>query len=206
MINFDPITARVESRHRPQGLFHPQGSFALLLLACPLQNISMPMNCLLPIASIACPTSFLTVGFFIANVVCMHVASSCMSLVYRALNLIVNGLNLFVQGSKDTGRTIRALFWWVLGYHFHPSHHQLSKQAYSPRGIFSCPGSSIPDLGHWVTGWLPHLDANSDFWDLRPFRHLLRVMSRQLPCYHSSVFGTIPQFFIHFDISNRTAC
>ena len=47
--------------------------------------------------------------------------------------------------------------------------------------IFSCPGSSIPDLGQSLTDWVPLLnfDRKSDFWDLRPFRHLIRVMSRQ---------------------------
>ena len=48
------------------------------------------------------------------NVACIHVAS-CMLLVHWAFNLIANSLNLFfVQGSKDTGRTFRTLFWWVL--------------------------------------------------------------------------------------------
>ena len=41
-----------------------------------------------------------------------------------------------------------------------------------PPSIFSCPGSSILDLGQWVTGSLPLLnfDTKSDFLHLRPFR------------------------------------
>ena len=41
--------------------------------------------------------------------------------------------------------------------------------------IFSCPGSSIPDLGQSLTDWVPLLnfDRKSDFWDLR---HMIRVM------------------------------
>ena len=42
--------------------------------------------------------------------------------------------------------------------------------------VFSCPGSSTPDLGDWVS-WVPLLnfDTKSDFWDLRPVRHLITV-------------------------------
>ena len=51
--------------------------------------------------------------------------------------------------------------------------------------VFSCPGSSIPDLGQWVSEWvsqslpLLNFETKSDFWHLKLFRHLIRVMSRQ---------------------------
>ena len=46
--------------------------------------------------------------------------------------------------------------------------------------IFSCTGSSIPTL-EVATHWPPlyNLDTKSVFWDLRPFRLLIRVISRQ---------------------------
>ena len=48
----------------------------------------------------------------------------------------------------------------------------------------SCPGSSTPDLGQsggLVGKWVPlfNFDTKSDFWHLRPFRHLIGVMSGQ---------------------------
>ena len=44
-------------------------------------------------------------------------------------------------------------------------------------GLFSCPGSSMPDLGQSLP--LLNFDTKSDFWYLRPFRHLIKVMSIQ---------------------------
>ena len=37
--------------------------------------------------------------------------------------------------------------------------------------IFSCPDSSIPDLGQWVSDRHFRILTHSDFWNLRPFRY-----------------------------------
>ena len=57
-------------------------------------------------------------------------------------------------------------------------------QSYKPDThalVFSCPGSSRPDLGQWLSDWVPLLnfDTKSDFWHLTPFTHLIGVMSGQ---------------------------
>ena len=46
-----------------------------------------------------------------------------------------------------------------------------------PFHVFSSPGSSIPDLGQWVSESVPLLnfDTKSDFWHLKLFRHLIKT-------------------------------
>ena len=45
---------------------------------------------------------------------------------------------------------------------------------------FSCPASSIPDLGHWVSQWLTAtLEFQHKYWLLRPFRYMIRVIAIQ---------------------------
>ena len=49
--------------------------------------------------------------------------------------------------------------------------------------LFGCPGSSIPNLGQWVGLKVDQITQNwdtmSDFWDLRPLRHLIKVIYKQ---------------------------
>ena len=47
------------------------------------------------------------------------------------------------------------------------------------QGGFCCPGSSIPTLGQSVTDCHFRIATIFDFGDLRPFRHLIRVMPEQ---------------------------
>ena len=49
--------------------------------------------------------------------------------------------------------------------------------------LFSRPGIfiNVPTLIQWLAEWLPilNLDAKGYFWNLRPFRHLISMMSRR---------------------------
>ena len=70
-------------------------------------------------------------------------------------------------------------FWGIYVLVFRLAHHapnlkmyvnvlQESKCMYSQMFlIISCPGSSIPDLGHWVSQWVSQFNTKSDFRDLR---------------------------------------
>ena len=51
----------------------------------------------------------------------------------------------------------------------------------SPPLCVSSPGSSIPTWPWWLSDSAPlkNFDTKSDFWELRPIRHLISMMSRQ---------------------------
>ena len=51
----------------------------------------------------------------------------------------------------------------------------------APPLCVSSPGSSIPTWPWWLSDSAPlkNFDTKSDFWELRPIRHLISMMSRQ---------------------------
>ena len=99
--------------------------------------------------------------------------------------------NLSLQSSESEADTTRSRSWnltvdWLIDSEYWGNATQVSTQTGSLRKgvrffLAALAALYLTLISQWVTGWVPLLNFNtkSDFWHLRPFRHLIRVMSRQ---------------------------